>query len=159
MPGRCTPADPLAWCRPLPGSGGGGGSGGWTWAAKLQLEDATGRLDALLLGEAGSQLLGLGPCDLKGSAAAAAQLGHVVSRLGFIAPGGVGRSGEGAAWLEVVLTACPSTGAAAAADEAELAAAEALGSSGGGMSDGAGAALAAPGCCVYLLHDTHLALT
>lgn len=159
------PADPRAVCRRAPpGSGGGGGSRGWTFGAALTLEDATGRLTALLLGTPAAQLLGLAPFDPDADAGALTTLRARLARLAFIAPAGVSGGGEGAAWLEVVVSACCSRAAVGAAAEAEALAARLVAERGwdgagacegsGGLSDAAGAALASPDSCVFLVHDT-----
>jgi hypothetical protein len=152
------PADVSCFCRRAP-------AGGWSYAAKLQLEDATGRMDAVVLGGAGQQLFGVPPCDLSADAAALARLQGVVGRLTHIPPTGVGSNGEGCAWVDVVLTSCYSRAAAAAGAEAEAEAAALRGmeedegsGEGARLSDGAAQALADPLACVYVLHDTWLAL-
>jgi hypothetical protein len=151
---RHTPSDPRAFFRPDPSA-----PGGWGAAAKLALEDPTGQLDALLLGPATGQLLGVAPADPRAHPGAADDLAAALARLGDMPPSGAGPRGEGAAWLEVAVTAVFSA-AAAAAVEAAAAAVDAGADNGTGEGAAAvatGAALAAPGACVYLIHDTHLA--
>lgn len=157
------PADARGFCRCLPGRDPGRRAS-WAYAAALQLEDATGRLDALLLGrEAGEALLGAPACDLAADGAAAAAVAAALARLAHCDPGGVGADGEGCAWVEAVLTAVPRAAAAAAGAEAEAAARaqlqQGLGGDGGGatgVSAEAAAALAAADSVVFVLHDTHL---
>jgi hypothetical protein len=145
------PSDPRLFFRPDPAA-----PSGWAVAAKLALEDATGRLDALLLGEAAQQLLGVPACDPAIHPGALDGLHEVLARLTTMAPGGVTNSGEGTAWLEVVVSSVYSIAAAAAVAEADTVAdageegAEAV------LSEGAGHALAAPEACIYVVHDTHL---
>jgi hypothetical protein len=155
------------------------GRGGWSVAAKLELEDATGRLDALLLGPAGAELLGIAPCDLERSPDARFRVEAALARLSYVAADGAGADGEGAAWMEVVISSAYSSGAAAEVDEAEAAAAAAAATAAaaavaaaataaaaaaGGRTGAGGepagptsaAALAARAACVYVIHDTFL---
>jgi hypothetical protein len=146
-PRRWTPAGPACWCRRRPG-------GEWAWAAKLQLEDATGRLDALLLGRHAQALLGQAPCDLGASPAALGRVRQALGAMGRMDPRGVDRDGEGCAWLEVALTSVYGAAAAAAARAAAAHAELGAQLAGGGLDEAEAAALADPAGCVYVIHDT-----
>lgn len=126
------------------------------FAAKLQLEDATGQLDALLLGRHAEQLLGFPAGNLAENPQHLARLQGMLAQLGHMAPGGVNRFGEGCAWIEVVVSSCYSRAAAAAVADAEEEAAADSSSLGDSLSEEAVQALASPPGCIYLLHDTVL---
>jgi len=134
-------------------------------------------MDVLALGVAGEQLLGVPPCDLAARPESLACLQDVLGQLMHIAPAGVGRTGEGCAWLEVVVSSCYSADAAAAVARTEAMMHRSLMSEeavrGGGNSSmedeiqssgetqaahSMGAAFGDPGSCIYLLHDTCLSL-
>jgi hypothetical protein len=143
-------------------------TGEWSLAAKVQLEDATGRLDALLLGRHAHALLGVAPFDPAASPGQVAALTRALALLGHMDLGGVGSDGEGCSWLEVVLSSAHSTRAATAAREATALAGGIHGGSdanfietvcglgGTALSDVEARVLSDPRGCVYMLHDTFL---
>ena len=169
-------------CRDSSGSGGssigGRGSGGrgsgssdaWAYAAKLRLEEATGVLDALLLGRHAQALLGPQPGDLSANPEALARVCQSLALLTQRPPAGVGKEGEGCVWVELVISSCYSEAAVmavsscyseAAAMAASEAAAAMAGSDSCGLAQGSAAAaslqapaLADRNSCVYVIHDT-----
>lgn len=159
---RHVPEDPATFCRRC-NQGVTWAGAPWVYAAKLRLEDATGALDALLIGRHAQALLGPPPCDLGSSPEQLARITQVLALLRREPPSAKGVDGEGFAWAEVVISSGYSSAAADAAAAAASAAAAnagvgaAVAGSRGPVRAGSAAALAGRSGCVFILHDTVLA--